>query len=159
LRLALRPLVTPLVYLLLQAGKRQVEADVQPDLEPLIEELPADVKVGDKIWAKWMVGREEEVPKKNKKYVGVEHMGIIAAIVEGKKMADISYCDGQAEKHVAFEHIRVRVELSANEKRAITVAKKKAEKEGATAAAAGEQLTKAYEEFMEDEIAPASQEY
>ena len=93
MRLALRPLVTPLVYLLLQAGKRQVEADVQPDLEPLIEELPADVKVGDKIWAKWMVGREEEVPKKNKKYVGVEHMGIIAAIVEGKKMADISYCD------------------------------------------------------------------
>ena len=90
---------------------------------------------------------------------GCDTRHIIAAIVEGKKMADISYCDGQAEKHVAFEHIRVRVELSANEKRVITVAKKKAEKEGATAAAAGEQLTKAYEEFMEDEIAPASQEY
>ena len=88
-----------------------------------------------------------------------QHMGIIAAITKGKETADISYCDGQAEKLVAFEHIRVRVELSANEKRVITVAKKKAEKEGATAAAAGEQLTKAYEEFMEDEIAPASQEY
>ena len=64
-----------------------------------------------------MVGREEDIAKKNKKYVGVEHMGIIAAITKGKETADISYCDGQAETDVAFEHMRVRVECSANEKR------------------------------------------